>query len=325
MKRLHWIVLTGAMALLAGVSPARSESEAKPETNIADNFKVSWSSIAYNKRVSVRNPVASENQGQEVSETLSLSCEVEIVDANLVLGICREPLVEEVKDGKGGDIEIGAVSSGSSFMRYEALRYRRRYVTPTRQPRWKTAIRSALRLSQEESSRPRWVNELEPSQMRIGLDVGLSKQTGGEIGVVKGHFYVLMAESLEHIEVPFKPSDDWVHLTPDMEIRLQEAQCTERSFRFNIKTRPQDGVSMRPLSVQDYLPNRMVVAREFIGEDGKPTQHFSGIRRLPAHVSGSGSGGGSNCRIKSIRFVIAINPTHHEIPFVLEHIPLPKP
>ena len=82
---------------------------------------------------------------------------------------------------------------------------------------------------------------------------------------------------------------------------------------------------MRPLSVQDYLPNRMVVAREFIGEDGKPTQHFSGLRRLPARVSGSGSGGGSNCRIKSVRFVIAVNPTHHEIPFVLEHIPLPKP
>jgi len=30
-------------------------------------------------------------------------------------------------------------------------------------------------------------------------------------------------------------------------------------------------------------------------------------------------------QIKKIRFVIAVNPTHREIPFVLENIPLPKP
>ncbi|MBL7186361.1 MAG: hypothetical protein ISS70_08540 [Phycisphaerae bacterium] len=124
----------------------------------------------------------------------------------------------------------------------------------------------------------------------------------------------------------FKQSDDWVRLTPDMEIRLKEAQCTESSFRFDIDSRPEEGgASMRPLSVQDYLPRRVVVARQFIGEDGKLSNHFSGLRRLPAHVTGSGSGGGSNCQIKTIRFVIAVNPTHHEIPLVLEHIPLPRP
>ncbi len=45
---------------------------------------------------------------------------------------------------------------------------------------------------------------------------------------------------------------------------------------------------MRPLSVQDYLPRRIVVAREFIGEDGKPRGAFSGPRRLPAFISGGG-------------------------------------
>ena len=325
MKRLYWIVIIDVVALFVGLSPARAESESRAKTKVADNFKVSWSSITYDKRVSLRNPAVSEGQEQEVSETLSLSCEAEILDPNLVLGTCREPMIEEVTDGEGANIEVNPMSSRSRRMDYEALRYRRRYVSPAKTARWKTAVRSALRLPPRESTRPRWVNELEPSRMQINLDVGLSKRGGGEIGRVKGHFYALMAQSLEHVEVPFKPSDDWVRLTPDMEIQLKEAQCTERSFRFSIKKRLEGGGSIGNLTVQDYLPGRVVVARQFIGEDGEPTEHFSGIRRLPASVTGSGSGGGSNCLIKSIRFVIAVNPTHHEIPFLLENIPLPKP
>ena len=161
--------------------------------------------------------------------------------------------------------------------------------------------------------------------MQVDLDVGLSKQTGGEIGLVKGHFYAVIAESLEHIEVPFKPSDDWVRLTPDMEIRLRDPECTEERFRFGTYRRPQGGASMRTLPVQNNWPSRVVVARELIGEDGKPIYHSYGIQRLPAHLFRGTSGSGSDCLIKSIRFVIAVNPTHREIPFVLENIPLSEP
>jgi len=161
--------------------------------------------------------------------------------------------------------------------------------------------------------------------MQINLDVGLSKQKGGEIGRVKGRFFALVAESLEYVEIPFKPSDDWVRLTPDMEIRLRDAQCTEKRFLFSTNRRPQGGASMRTLPVQDYWPGRVVAARELIGEDGKPISHSFGIQRLPARLLEGTNGGGPDCLIKSIRFLIAVNPAHHEIPFVLEHIPLPRP
>jgi hypothetical protein len=325
MKRLDWIVLIAAMVLFVVSSPARAESEPKTEIKVADHFKVSWSSITYDKKVSLRNPAVSEDQEQEVSETLSLSYEVESLDPNLVLGICPEHVIEEVTDGEGANIEFFPVSSRSSDMKYEALHYRRRYVRPPRPARWKTAIRSVLRLPPKAKTRGRWVNELESNRMQISLDVGLSKQDGGEIGRVKGHFYALVAESLEYVELPFKPSNDWVRLTPDMEIRLRDAQCTERSFLFRTNRRSSGGASIRTLSVQDYLPGRVVAARELIGEDGKPISHSFGIQRLPAHLLEGTNGGGSDCLIKSIRFVIAVNPTHHEIPFVLEHIPLPRP
>lgn len=321
------IAVFAVIALSIGSSPARPESKAESEAEkkTEDSFKTSWSSISYTKTVSVRNAEVSEGRGQEVSERVSLSCEVEILDPNLVLGISREPIVEEMTADNGESVGIKSRSSGPFGMRYEAPRYQRRFVAPTRPAAWKTAVRSALRLPPKESSRPRWVEEIQPSSMQIDLDADLSKQVAKEIACVKGHFYALVAEAFENIDVPFKPSDDWVRLTPDIEIQLQEAHCTESSFRFNIKARPQGGGSMQPLSVQDYLPNRIVVERQFIGEDGKPTEHFRGLRHLPAHFTGSGSGGGSNSQIKGIRFVIAVNPAHYEIPFVLEDIPLPKP
>lgn len=325
MKHLYRIVLITVMVLFMRSSPVRAESKSIPETKIADKFKVSWSSITYDKKVSLRNPAVSGDKDQEVSETLLLSFEVESLEPNLVLGICREPMIEEVTDGQGANIDFDPVSSRSSRMDYEALHYRRRYLRPPRPARWKTAIRSVLRLPPKAKTQRQWVRELEPNRMQIGLDVGLSKQGGGEIGRVKGRFYALVAESLEHVELPFKPSDDWVRLTPNMEIRLRDTQCTEKRFSFHTNRRPAGGTSMRTISTHDYLPGRVVAARELIGEDGKPISHPFGIQRLPAHLLEGTNGSGSDCLIKSIRFVIAVNPTHHEIPFVLEHIPLPRP
>jgi hypothetical protein len=325
MKRPDWIVLIAVIVLFVGSSPAKAESEPIPETKVADKFKVSWSSITYDKRVSLRNAAASGDQEQQVSETLSLSYEVQSLAPNLVLGICIEPMIEEVTDGAGANIEFVPVSSKSNDMNYEALHYRRKYVRPPKPAWWKTAIRSVLRLPQKANAQGQWVNELEPHRMQKGLDVGLSRRGGGEIGRVKGHFYALVAESFEYVELPFKQSDDWMRLTPDMEIRLHDAQCTERKFRFSTNRRPAGSVSMRTLSVHDYLPSRIVAARILIGEDGKPISHQFGIQRLPANLLEGTNGSGSDCLIKSIRFVIAVNPKHHKIPFVFEHIPLPRP
>ncbi|HCO96005.1 MAG TPA: hypothetical protein DIU00_19045, partial [Phycisphaerales bacterium] len=99
MKRLDWIVLITVTVLFVGSSPARAESKSIPETNVADKFKVSWSSITYDKKVSLRNPAVSGDREQQVSETLLLSFEVESLYPNLVLGICPEHVIEEVTDG----------------------------------------------------------------------------------------------------------------------------------------------------------------------------------------------------------------------------------
>ncbi len=325
MKRLRWIVFTEVIALFVGPSPVWSES--KSEAKIEDNFDVNWSSVTYSKTVSVHNPeVSSGTQGPQASEGLSLSCQVVIADPNLVLGISREPIIEAIADGKGADIQAALVSSRSSFStRYEPLRYRRRYVTPPRPARWKTAVRSVLQLSQKESLRPQLVNELEPSRLQIRLDVGLTGRAGDEIGYVKGHFYVLMAESFEYVELPFEPNDNWVRLTPDVEIQIRDAWSQGSSYRLRTETRPRGGASTHSLSVESYLSDRIVVDRQFVNEKDKST-NYTGIGRLPFRVGGSHSGGGGfEGTIKKVRYKIAVNPIHQEIPFVLENIPLPRP
>ncbi|MHC4569526.1 MAG: hypothetical protein ACYTE3_27690, partial [Planctomycetota bacterium] len=179
MNPMRWIAVIAVITLSVGLSAARSESkaESKTEKKIEDNFKVNWTSISYTKTVSVRNPEVSEygrqvqGQGQDVSEGLSLSCEVEMLDPNFVLGISRAPIIEEMTDDKGGNIEIDSKMPSSFQSRYEAPRTRPRFVAPQKPAKWKTAVRSALKLPPIESSRPQMVEEVQPSRMQIDLGV----------------------------------------------------------------------------------------------------------------------------------------------------------
>ena len=98
----HFLVFA-TLTLSVSLSGARSESkaESEPEKKIEENFKVNWTRISYSRTVSVRNAGApkygqqapAKVQGQDVSERLSLHCEVEILDPNFVLGISRVPII----------------------------------------------------------------------------------------------------------------------------------------------------------------------------------------------------------------------------------------
>jgi hypothetical protein len=336
MNPMRHLVVFATVTLSVSLSGAGSESnaESEPEKKIEENFRVNWTRISYSRTVSVRNAevpaygqqVPALLQAQDVSERLSLHCEVEIVDPNFVLGISRMPMIEEMTNDKGGNIEIDTESRSSFQARYEAPRYRRRFVPPQPQAKWKTAVRSALRLPQRESSRPRWVEEIEPSRMQIDLNVETGEQSGGKIGRVKGYFHALMAESFEYVDLSFKKSDKWIPLTPDAEVQILEAFADGSSYRLRTKGRPEGGGFRGSLSAESPMPARLVTSRQLIGPDGKPVRRNNGSRMLPFHVGGNSSGSASSMgRIEKIRYVIAVNPTHYEIPFVLENIPLPKP
>ena len=114
-------------------------------------------------------------------------------------------------------------------------------------------------------------------------------------------------------------------MTPDLEVQILEAFADGSSYRLRTKGRPEREGFRGTLSAESYMPARLVASRQLIGPDGKPVRRYGGSCMLPFRIGGNSSGGGSVIgQIRKIRYVIVVNPTHCEIPFVLENIPLPK-
>ena len=326
-RSLIYVIIITFTGLSSGLADAEIDKK------VTDLFGVNWESVRYNRSVSRYNlEVSSNEQNSRASESLSLSGQILIKDPNLVLGTCQQGVITEMTDRQGRNIESGQELPQSRNMSYEGLRYRQRYTQPPKLPRWKNFVRSILRI-RPASFRPERINELQPARLDMQLDIGLLGSSGGQITEIKGYYFALMAESVEYVEVPFEPNDNWIRLTDDLEIMVQEAECATTSSRirynYNIQERRTGDDRPYRLTVEDYLPERIVTDRHFVGADGKPIDRFMGISRLPGRVGGGGSGSRSDSRgvipIEKIRFVIAVNPSHYKVPFEFKNIPLPDP
>jgi hypothetical protein len=319
--RIGWMVAVQVCALCGGAFA--SESEPGLDTKIAKNFKVRWSSVYYNKYVSVGNPEIAQRSDHR--ETLTLSCQAEVLDPSLILGTGRTGIITQMTDSGERDVAVNSPST-SPRDTYDALRYDQDVQRPGPTPRWRTIIDTILQRPPRRPGPPQMVTVLRPCEITTELDMGLLAQAGGELRTVKGYFHAIVPGSIEKVDVPFEPNNIWVRLTPDVEIQVQEAVCGNNFYRYQINARPQGGSGMRPLMVGQGIPARFVAAQQFIGEDGKPMRHQTGSVWLPAHVGGGGSGGGSSIgRIKAIRYIIAVDAKECRVPFEVQRVTLPKP
>jgi len=259
-------------------------------SKVADGLNVRWRSLEYTK--TLYNPAFTSNkQGQSKAESLSLSCKVDMPEPELVLGTCNDSVIEQITDSQGRDVEIGNIPSRSIFVYRDRPRFRvsRMYVGLDGGP--------------------------EPTPLRVELDCGLYKRVSGDFGL-KGHFYALIAESFEYVDLPFEPNDNWLSITSDVEIRVREARNEALRYRFEIEQRPENVRQAFGMRVGDPLPSRFVVDRQIIVQKSSVG---AGGSSSSGSIGGSGSGTG---RAEIIRYKIAVNPTHQAIPFELEHIPL---
>jgi hypothetical protein len=329
MIRLRWSFIYLIIIIFTNFSMALSDADV--DKKVTDLFEINWESMRYNKTVTQYNPEVSSNpHASSANESLTLSCEIEIKDPNLVLGTLREGFITEITDNKRRNMEIGQELPQFGHIPYEGLRYERRFTQQPKIPRWRILLYKYLKI-QPKPFRPELITELKPARVQFHLDLGLLESAGGEIRNLKGYFYALVAESVEYIDVPFEPNEKWVRLTDDVEIQVRQADCTisGSSVRYNysIKENWIGAERVRSLSIGDFLPQKMVIGRRFIGEDGKQLDRTPGFGFVPAHVGGSGGGSssGSGGPIKKIRFVIAMNSKHCKIHFELKNIPLPNP
>lgn len=256
--------------------------------SIADGLNIRWSSLEYEK--TLYNPALTSNkQGRPKTNRLFISCDIEMPDSGLILTTCPDAVIEQITDSRGS--HIAALPSQSTY----------NYI---HQPR---SIRGFMPEGQ--------TNGPEYSHLWVKLDDGLPEHVSGKIGL-KGYFYALIAESLESVELPFEPNDQWVRLTPDVEVRVRQARNETSQYLFDIEQRPAMVPDLFDVQIGDYLPGRLIVDRQFIG---KTSASGAGGGHSTGRIGGEGSGIG---KAEKIRFTIAVNPTHQKIPFELEQIPL---
>lgn len=316
----------------AGLTHTQARAAADATAPLAKKFKVEWTTVRYQKSVSVKNPDIEENQSNpaERNESLSLACQVHVLKPENILGICSTPTVLEISPNT---IAVKRSASRSRLrMRYDPLRYETRFQRPESPSKVRTAMRSLLHLPQEPTPPPELVTTLEPSQMQIELGTTALESGVQEIDSLEGNFHVLVAESITEVEIPFEPNENWVPITDDLEILIEEAQSSTSSYRYRIETRnPNQSRNMRrpDISVGNALPKHILIERQLLAEDGEPI-HRHRTHSLPANAGGSGSGGGGSRgggkgMVTRIRYRIGVNPQHRELPFTLKRIPLPKP
>ena len=324
MKRLMLVIFV----IAAATNLLMAEADSAKQNKIEKLLKTDWESIHYSKNVSVYNPRVSSNQrSSSSSESVSVSCKVEILDPNVILGTCSQAVVTEITDSKGQVISSGPELPNTSSMIYDGLRYNTRMVIPKRDPQWKQIMESVMRIRKETNPGPQRVLELQPNNLQIKLDKEILQKAGAEIGSIKGYFYALSAGSLKNVDLPFEPNDNWIPLTDNREIKIKDVQRSGSSINYSIEERNPGGNQSFSLKVGDYLPRQIISSRRFVKDDGTLSNHFMfGSQQLPAHVGGGGSMGGTDVpQITTIRFVIAEDPNHNKIPFELKNIPVPKP
>ena len=323
MIRSHRIYIITVAVLVLCPPTART----KLKTKTAGLFEVSLNSVKYDTSTSYI--LTSQERRKQEIEQLRFFCDVNIADPKLVLGTSRKGIITQVKSDKSTIVDIDGKElprSRSFTDRYSSLRYSKKFVPPKKPAKWKIELRRILKLPPLKTPRPQWLYELAPSRLTLELDAGLIGPDSEKISRIEGYFHVLMAESLEYVDIPFKPTEEWVRITPEYEIKVLVAQTTESRFNYHIESRPKEiGLTGR-ISPDTNLPERFVAKHQLIGKDGKPirSHHNTANPRLPGSGSGVGGGSGSNLgNMKKFRFVIAVNPSHHKIPFVLEDTRLP--
>jgi hypothetical protein len=324
MKHMKLIlVITVAMT---GLLMAKTGS--KKEIRIEDLFKVNWESIQYNKNVNIYNPQVATNQsGSRTSESMQLSCQVEILDANVILGICEQGIIAQITDSKEQVIYKGPEIPDTRSMSYSGLRYETKMITPKRDPQWKVIMESVMQIRKETNQGPEMVSVLQPSNLRMSLNNEIILKAGTEIGSIKGYFYALTVNKFKNIDVPFEPNDNWIQLTQNQFVKIKRVDRSGNSINFQIEEQWNGGNRSFQLRVDEYLPSQILTGKRYLKADGTLTEnHMFGSQQLPEHAGSGGSMSGKDVpQIKKIRFIIAEDPNNVKIPFELKNIPVPKP
>ena len=197
-------ILCLSTVVFAAQTPRPASTKALKENSptsvkTARGLNVHWSRLEYYKEI--RNPaIPPQYRNSLEPERFSISFVIKMADSRLLLGIAIDPTIEKIMDSRGVVIDINQKPPELNRLYHNVIL-----------TRWLTTI---------DLNHPERIDiPTEQYTPRMELDASLRERLGDKIGLLKGYYEGLMAESFEYIDVPFRPNENWVPLTEEVEIR----------------------------------------------------------------------------------------------------------
>lgn len=282
----------------------------------AEHVVATWESLtAMSKLV---NPV--DGGGRFPERSLSISARVDVIDVNGVIGFDSTAIGTLVLDEKA-DVVCSEAVPNRYCRFYWPLRYHRKMYEPGQ-----------------------WVSELQPYNLTVEMPLEPDRPYPLLLGRVEWSMYALVSTDIRTVDVPFRPTTDWLTLAPDLEIQVEEitAESTKYAYRIAMRYRRDKArweANGAAISLWTHKPTPEVIVTKLDVLD--PLGRSIQDQASGSFGGGSGGDGGGgtgdlvigtangsgNCDIcgtaTTFRFTLALKVRQQELRFVLENVPVP--
>jgi len=295
-----------------GQTPAPG-AEPQPVWDPAAHFVASWESLTSMSKL--YNPTGTSGE-KPPQRSLSIDARVDVIDVTGVIGFDRSERKTLVLDEEGREVYSGKAIPSHYCHFYWPPRTLKKMVAG------------------------QWVSELQPYNLAVEMPMDPNRPYPLVLSKVEWSMFALVPGATKIVDVPFRPTTDWVTLAPGLEIKVDSITAENGKFDYRLSTRySRDkvvwwaGTAAIALWTQDPTPEVILTKLDILDPQGKSILDQSG-----GFTSGSGGGGSAdlstgtahgtgNCGIcgtaTTFRFTLVLKPVQQELRFVLENLPVP--
>jgi len=291
--------------------PAAPTAEPNQVWNPAAHFVATWESLTSMSKL--YNP-AGTSGAKPPERSLSVAARVDVDDVNGVIGFDWSERAVLVLDEKGREVYRGKPVPSHYCHFYWPLQYTKKWVGG------------------------QWVSELRPYNVTVDMPLDPNRPYPLVLSKVEWSMYALVPGQIKTVDIPFRPTTDWVTLTPGLEIKVDNITAENGKYDYRLSMRYSHSKVIWStggavaLWTQDPTPEVILTKLDILDPQGKSILDQSG-----GFSSGSGGGSGDlvtgtahgsgNCDIcgtaTTFRFTLVLKPVQKELRFVLENVPVP--
>jgi hypothetical protein len=334
-----WLVLVVcAYGAAAAGQPKEPAAEANESWIAAKHLAPGWESMALTTRLF--NPDMPPSVNKTPRRSLSFAGQIHVIDPNGLIGLEEVATHAIVFDEVGNHIQMAGTTSYGSPL-YQPIRYVGTLWVPTGEV----------------------IVSIWPYSFSIDMLMGYDMPFPVTLSRLEWTMSVLLSDTFITVDIPFAATNDWVELTPGLEVLVEQAAVSEGKYNYRLKARynpdrilylyardttplpcepPESSYDTYTWSGQT-PPETIVTAIDVLDPNGNAIWRYSfGSRTIGGSfgfssdtrnigsgtISGNatiiGNGKCPDCdRAAFIRHTMALKPYTQDVQFVLENVPVP--